>query len=119
MVKFTKDGSTATSAAVKLARAATGRDLVGICASHPFFSYDDWFIGTTPLDAGIPQAIKDLTVTFDYNDIASVEAMFEAHAGKIACLIMEPCKYDPPQDNFLHQVQALCRQHGRCSFSTK
>ncbi len=112
MVKFTKDGSTAVSAAVKLARAATGRDLVGLCATHPFFSYDDWFMGTTPLDAGIPQTIKDLSVTFRYNDIDSVAAMFDANAGRIACLIMEPSKYDPPQGNFLNEVQSLCRQHG-------
>ena len=112
MVKFTKDGSSATSAAVKLSRAHTGRDLVGICGNHPFFSSDDWFMGTTALDAGIPQAIKDLTVKFDYNDPASVEALFGKYPGQIACLIMEPCKSDPPQDDFLHQTQELCRQHG-------
>src|SRR5262245_35922707 len=54
MVKFTKDGSTATSAALKLARKATGRDMVAMCADHPFFSYDDWFISTTTADGGIP-----------------------------------------------------------------
>ena len=112
MVKFTKDGSAATSAAVKLARAATGRDRIGICASHPFFSSDDWFIGTTPLDAGIPQATKDLTLSFQFNDIASVEALFDEHPGEIACLIMEPCKYDPPRDEFLHRAQSLCQKHG-------
>ena len=58
MVKFTKDGSTATSAALKLARAATGRDLVAICADHPFFSYDDWFIVTTTLAGGIPDVVR-------------------------------------------------------------
>jgi glutamate-1-semialdehyde 2,1-aminomutase len=112
MVKFTKDGSAATSAAVKLARAHTGRDLIAICRSHPFFSSEDWFIGTTAMDAGIPQAIKDLTVSFDYNDMDSVEALFKQHSDRIACLIMEPCKYEPPSDNFLHRVQALCQRHG-------
>lgn len=112
MVKFTKDGSTATSGAVKLSRAFTGRDLVAVCKSHPFFSYDDWFIGTTPVDAGIPQAVKDLTRTFFYNDIESVQRLFDENLGQIACLIMEPCKYEHPRDNFLHEVQALCRQHG-------
>ena len=112
MVKFTKDGSSATSAAVKLARAYTGRDLVAVCSSHPFFSSDDWFMGTTPLDAGIPQAIKDLTVSFQYNDITSVEALFERHPGQVAGLIMEPCKYEPPQDDFLTKVQRLCQKHG-------
>ena len=55
MAKFTKDGSTATTAAVKLARAYTGRDLVALCRDHHFFSYDDWSIGTTPMRAGIPE----------------------------------------------------------------
>jgi glutamate-1-semialdehyde 2,1-aminomutase len=112
MVKFTKDGSAATSAAVKLARAHTGRDLVAICRSHPFFSSDDWFIGTTAVDAGVPQAIKDLTVSFDYNDLESVEALFQQHPGRIACLILEPCKNDPPQDDFLKRAQAVCERQG-------
>ena len=64
MVKFCKDGSDATSGAVRLARAYTGRDLIACCADHPFFSVDDWFIGTTPVDAGIPLQIQQLTLTF-------------------------------------------------------
>ena len=56
MVKFCKDGSDATSGAVRLARAYTGRDMIALCADHPFFSTDDWFIGTTPMNAGIPEA---------------------------------------------------------------
>jgi glutamate-1-semialdehyde 2,1-aminomutase len=112
MVKFTKDGSTATSAAMKLARAATGRDMVAFCVDHPFFSYDDWFIGLTPCDAGIPQTIKDLSATFNYNDIASVEAIFDQHHGRIAAVIMEPAKYEDPQDDFLHKVRDLCHRKG-------
>ncbi len=112
MVKFTKNGSDATTAAVKLARAYTGRDLVALCIDHPFYSIDDWFIGTTPLDAGIPNAVKQLTKTFHYDDIQSVATLFETHPGQIACLIMEPAKYEDPQDNFLHRVQALCKEHG-------
>jgi glutamate-1-semialdehyde 2,1-aminomutase len=112
MVKFGKNGSDATNAAVKLARAYTGRDLVAICADHPFFSVDDWFIGATPMNAGIPQAIRDLTVRFRYNDLPSVEALFAAHPGQIACLIMEPQKDIEPRDGFLHRVQELCRQDG-------
>ncbi|MCH8147977.1 MAG: glutamate-1-semialdehyde 2,1-aminomutase [Planctomycetes bacterium] len=112
MVKFTKNGSDATTAAVKLARAHTGRDLVALCSDHPFFSTDDWFIGTTALDAGIPQAIKQLTVTFRYNDLESVQKLFDEHAGRIACVILEPAKYDDPQEGFLHKVQELCRKNG-------
>ena len=112
MVKFTKDGSSATTAAVKLARAVTGRDLVGVCVDHPFFASNDWFIATTPLDAGIPQAYKDLTVTFHYNDLESIRTLFETYPDQVACLILEPAKYDDPEDDFLHKAQELCRQHG-------
>jgi glutamate-1-semialdehyde 2,1-aminomutase len=112
MVKFTKDGSTATSAAVKLARAHTGRDLVALCADHPFFSYDDWAIGATPMDAGIPDAIRSLTLTFRYNDIESLRALFREHPGRIACVILEAEKSEPPRDDFLHELQALCAREG-------
>lgn len=112
MVKFAKNGSDATTAAVKLARASTGRDLVAICQDHPFFSIDDWFIGTTPVDAGIPEAIKKLTLTFRYNDVASLRALFEQHPGRIACVILEPAKNEEPRDGFLQKVQDACRAAG-------
>jgi glutamate-1-semialdehyde 2,1-aminomutase len=112
MVKFAKNGSDVNNAAVKLARAYTGRPLVAICRDHPFFSVDDWFIGTTPMNAGIPDEIKALTVSFSYNKIASVEALFAQHPNRIACLILEPEKNDPPRDNFLHEVQRVCRENG-------
>ena len=67
MVKFTKNGSTAVTAAVKLARGYTGRDLVVRCSDHPFFSYDDWFIGSTQITKGIPERNLELTKTFRYN----------------------------------------------------
>lgn len=112
MVKFAKNGSTVTTAATKLARAYTGRKLIAVCASHAFFSYDDWFIGTTACDAGIPEEIKKLTVTFTYNDIASVEKMFADRKNEIACLIMEVVTTEEPKDNFLAKVQALCKANG-------
>ena len=112
MVKFAKNGSTVTTAAVKLARAYTGRDLVAICKDHPFFSYDDWFIGTTVCDAGVPEITKSLTVSFRYNDIASVEEIFALHPGKIACVILEPVTTELPRDRFLHALQDLCHRHG-------
>jgi glutamate-1-semialdehyde 2,1-aminomutase len=112
MVKFAKNGSDVTTAAVKLARAYTGRDLVAVCAEHPFFSVDDWFIGTTPMAAGIPRPVREWTLKFHYNDLASVTALFEAHPGEIACLVMEPETSEPPVNGFLHEVQRVCRQHG-------
>ena len=108
MVKFTKDGSTATNAAITLARAITGRDKVAICIDHPFFSYNGWFIGTTPVNAGIPESEKALTLTFHYNDIESVKTLFKEHPEEIAALIMEPTRGQDPVDGFLHEVQKLC-----------
>ncbi len=112
MVKFCKDGSDATSAAVRLARAYTGRDMVACCADHPFFSTDDWFIGTTPMNAGIPETIRRLTVTFRYGDASSVEALFALHPGRIAAVIMEPSRGDDPPTGYLHEVQRICRDNG-------
>jgi glutamate-1-semialdehyde 2,1-aminomutase len=115
MVKFTKNGSSSVSAAVKLARAYTGRDLVARCADHPFFSFDDWFIGSTPLTRGIPQDTIAKTKQFAFNDIASLERLLEEHPQKIACVVLEPAASEEPKDDFLQKVQALCHKHG-CVF---
>ncbi len=112
MVKFSKDGSDATSGAVKLARAYTGRDLIAICADHPFFSVDDWFIGSTPMHGGIPDAVRDLTVKFRYNDIESVKALIAQFPGQIAGFILEPERLDPPKENFLHELKRLAHEAG-------
>ena len=112
MVKFAKNGSDVTTAAVKLARAYTGRDLVAVCADHPFYSVDDWFIGSTPMAAGIPADIRKMTVKFKYNDIDSVKALFAQHPGRIACVIMEAETSVAPVHNFLHDLQTICRVEG-------
>jgi len=112
MVKFAKNGSDVTTAAIKLARAYTGRDLVAICVDHPFFSVDDWFIGTTEMAAGIPRAIQDLTIKFHYNDLESVRALFAQYPGQVACVIMEPERFDLPVGNFLEETQKLCQENG-------
>lgn len=112
MVKFAKDGSTVNTAAIRLARAYTGRDMVAICADHPFFSYNDWFIGTTPMTAGIPPGPNSLTLRFNYNDLAGVRALFEQYPGRIACLMLEPVKNDDPRDNFLGELQHICHANG-------
>jgi glutamate-1-semialdehyde 2,1-aminomutase len=112
MVKFCKDGSDATSGAVRLARAYTGRDLIACCADHPFFSTDDWFIGTTPMNAGIPEAVRRLTVTFRYNDLVSAQALFDQYPGRIAALILEPARTEEPKDRYLYALQQLCHANG-------
>lgn len=119
MVKFTKNGSTAVSAAVKLARAYTGRTLIARCAEHPFFSYDDWFIGSTPLKKGIPANIIEQTKQFHYNDLASLERLFTEYPEQFACVVIEPStiahpnpSISHPGETYLHDVQRLCKQHG-------
>jgi glutamate-1-semialdehyde 2,1-aminomutase len=112
MVKFAKNGSDITTAAVKLARAFTGRDMVGICSDHPFFSTDDWFIGTTAMNAGIPQALRDLTVSFRYNDLESVRSLFQRFSGRVAALVMEPATADEPLPGFLAEVKRICDAEG-------
>ena len=113
MVKFAKNGSDVTTAAAKLARAATGRDLVAVCADHPFFSTDDWFIGTTPMDAGIPEAVSGLTVTFPYGDLEATAAMFDAHDGKIAALFLEvETAHTPAPEGYLAALVELAHSRG-------
>lgn len=112
MVKFAKNGSTVTTAALKVARGYTGRKYIARCFDHPFFSFDDWFIGDTPLKRGIPEEHYELTLNFRYNDIASLEALFEEHPDQIAGVILEPATSEHPKDNFLHKVQSLCKKNG-------
>lgn len=112
MVKYAKHGSVVTTAAVKLARAYTDRPYVAFCRDHPFFSYDDWFIGTTAVKAGIPEAHYQYSLPFSYNDIASLEALFDAHPQQIAAVILEPCTTEPPADGFLEKVRELCTRAG-------
>lgn len=112
MVKFGKNGSDVTTAAVKLARAATGRSYVAYCADHPFFSIHDWFIGATPMNAGIPEEAMAHTLRFPYNDIEALEELFRQYPGKIAALILEPLKNDEPRDNYLQKLRALATREG-------
>ncbi len=119
MVKFAKNGSTAVTAAVKLARGYTGRDSVAVCAQQPFFSYDDWFIGSTVIKKGIPKSTQAQTFKFDYNDIDSLAKLLSERGDQIACLVMEAASLEHPSvtdqstgENYLQAVQRLCRQHG-------
>lgn len=111
MVKFAKHGSSVTTAAVKLARAFTGRAKVALPREQPFFSFDDWFISSTPADWGIPEALKEYTLRFGFNDLNSLHTLFAAHPGEIACVVMEPVKFDPPVAGFLEGVRELCTRN--------
>lgn len=112
MVKFAKNGSDATTAAVRLARAATGRTAVAVC-DHPFFSVDDWFIGTTEMSAGIPGSACAQTLRFRYNDAESLRLLFAGHPAEIAAVVMEPATSgEEPAEGFLEAVRTLCDAHG-------
>lgn len=112
MFKFAKNGSSCTTAAVKLARAYTGRDRVAVCGDHPFFSYDDWFIGSTEVNRGIPEEYRQHTLRFPYGDLDATRTLFEEHPGEIAALILEPVRFEPPPDGYLDDLKSLCHEHG-------
>ena len=112
MVKFAKNGSDATTAAVKLARAVTGRPLIALCSDHAFFSIDDWFITRTPMAAGIPAEIGALTVGFPYGDLAATEELFRQHDGEIACLILEAATQHDPPAGYLEGLRDLAHRYG-------
>jgi len=112
MVKFGKNGSDATTAAVRLARAVTGRDLVGICRDHPFFSVDDWFIGASPMPGGIPPATRALTVGFGYGDLDDARKLLETYPDQIACLVLEGATSAAPPPGYFAGLRQLCDEFG-------
>lgn len=109
MVRFGKNGSDATSAAIRLARAFTKKEHVAVCGYH---GWQDWYIGSTTRDLGVPEATKLLTHTFKYNDISSLEQLFYQQENKIAAVILEPMNTHFPEDDFLQKVKDLCKKHG-------
>lgn len=109
MVRFGKNGSDATSGAVRVSRAFTGRDKIACCGYH---GWQDWYIATTARNKGIPAQVKKLTLTFEYNKIASLEKIFSEHKNEIACVIMEPVGVVEPEDNFLQRVKDLTHKNG-------
>lgn len=111
MVKLAKHGSDVTTAAVKLARAYTGKEKVVRCSADPFNSVHDWFIGSTVVDRGVPKAVKALTLQFEYNNIDSLEQIFVEQGDDIACVLFEPISFIPPKEGFLEQVKELCEKH--------
>jgi glutamate-1-semialdehyde aminotransferase len=105
-VRFSKTGCDVTSAAVRLARAYTGRNKVLCCGYH---GWHDWYIAVTDRNAGIPDATRDMSFTFSYNDIDSVADSID---DEIACIILEPVVFEPPRDGFLNQLREICDAHG-------
>jgi len=109
MVRFGKNGSDATAGAVRLARAFTGRDHVAVCGYH---GWQDWYIGSTTRHRGVPQATRDLTHTFQYNNLDSLRALLTDRPGEFTAVILEPMNVSPPASGFLEGVRELTHQHG-------
>jgi glutamate-1-semialdehyde 2,1-aminomutase len=105
-IRISKTGADVCSAAVRVARAFTGRKKVLCCGYH---GWHDWYIGITSRAAGIPEEIKNLTSTIDYNNIQSVIDSIDSDT---ACVILEPFVFEAPKDNFLHKLQEVCKKNG-------
>ena len=109
MVQFGKNGSDATSAAVRVARAYTGRDQVICCGYH---GWHDWFIGTTTRSGGVPRAIQALSHSVPYNDLGAVETLLSSYGNDVAAIILEPVGVLPPNPGYLQGLQELARRDG-------
>ncbi len=112
MIKFAKNGSIVTTAAVKLARAYTNRKLVAFPGDHPFYSYDDWFIGKTACSFGVPEEISALSVTYQGDNLESLKQLFEKYPGQIACVISEPERNWGLPEGYLQKAIELTHQNG-------
>jgi len=108
-VRFGKNGSDATSGAVRAARAITGRERIACCGYH---GWQDWFIGSTTRSAGVPKAVRALTHSFVYNDLGSLQKLLGEHRGEFAAVIMEPVNFWPPATGFLEGVRDLAHEQG-------
>lgn len=109
MARFAKNGSDVTAGAVRLARAHTGRERVAVCGYH---GAQDWYIGTTSWNLGVPRATQALSHPFTYNDVGSLAALLERYPGQFAAVILEPVGVVPPADGFLPGVVELAHRHG-------
>jgi len=108
-VRFGKNGSDATSGAIRAARAFTGRERVAVCGYH---GWQDWYIGSTLRNKGVPQCTRDLTHGFTYNDLASLERLLDEYRGEFAAVILEPMNVSWPEEGFLQGVVDLAARHG-------
>lgn len=109
MVRFGKNGTDATSAAIRLARAYTGRDHIVVCGYH---GWQDWYIGSTTRNKGVPKSVSALTHKFDFNNIESLTSILNEFDGKVAAVILEPMNVVYPDPGFLESVQEVTRKAG-------
>lgn len=112
MVILVKTGSDATGVAVRIARGCTDRDVILRCGYH---GWHDWAV---EVHGGVPKAVQDLTVEFEYGDLADLEVKLEAHWGQVAGIIITPVGHPlakpvmEPPPGYLEGVRALADKHG-------
>lgn len=109
MVRFVKNGSDATTAAIRLARAYTNREYIAMSGYH---GMHDWSIGTTANNKGVPKQVCELTGTFEYNNAESLKRLFEEHSGQIAAVILEPIQGNGPKEGFLEEIKSIAQANG-------
>lgn len=109
MVRFGKNGTDATSAAIRLARAHTGKTLVAVSGYH---GWQDWYIGSTVRNLGVPSQVSALTKTFPFGNVDALAALLATQPGEFAAVIMEPCSALEPPDGYLSDVKSLAHRHG-------
>jgi glutamate-1-semialdehyde 2,1-aminomutase len=108
MVAFGKNGSDAVTAAVRIARAVTGREVILHYGGHGFH---DWFVSSLGVP-GLPRLLGDLVHPFPYNDYDALAALFEEYAGQVAAIVMEPVNIAMPDPGYLEAVRDLAHEHG-------
>ena len=109
MVRFGKNGSDATAGAVRVARAFTRRDRIAVCGYH---GWQDWYIGATARNLGVPQAVRDLTHNFPFNDLDALSSLLQSRMGEFAAVILEPMNVSEPNPGYLQAVKDLAHKHG-------
>jgi glutamate-1-semialdehyde 2,1-aminomutase len=108
MVRYGKNGSDATSAAIRLSRAYTKKDIVLFCGYH---GWHDWYIGKTTMNNGVPKEVSNLSKTFKFNDLESFNFVFNKYKEKIAAVILEPMSFDYPKISFLKRIKSECKKN--------
>lgn len=109
MVRFVKNGGDATTSAIRLARAYTGRDIVLMSGYH---GMHDWSIGASANNKGVPKAVQKLTINFEYNNLDDIKAKLEANKGNVAAVILEPIQSNGPKDGYLQALKDLTHEYG-------
>lgn len=109
MVRFAKNGTDATSGSIRLARAATGRQHVIVCGYH---GWQDWYIGSTTMNRGVPDLTRSLTHVVPFNDLDALQTTIDDLACEVAAVIMEPMTSTWPLDGYLQGVRRITEENG-------